>query len=51
MKSTGQKLKKLKTRQVYGFRKDQLNGGYNNGDPTTLTTLTTSHVALNGALI
>jgi hypothetical protein len=24
MKATGQKLKKLKTRQVYGFKKDQV---------------------------
>jgi hypothetical protein len=50
MKSTGQKLKKLKTRQVYGFRKDQLYGGFNNGDPTTLTLTTTTHLALNVAV-
>jgi len=39
MKATSQKLKKLKTRQVYGFKKNQFNGP--NGDPTyTVTTST-----------
>jgi len=47
MKSTGQKLKKLKTRQVYGFKKDQLSGRDCNGDPTTLTLTTITNMALN----
>jgi hypothetical protein len=50
MKSTGQKLKKLKTRQVYGFKKDQFITGDQNGDPTTITTMTTSHIILNGVV-
>ena len=46
MKAIGQKLKKLKTRQVYGFKKDHLSAGVM-GDPTTLTTLSSSHIMLN----
>jgi hypothetical protein len=49
MKSTGQKLKKLKTRQVYGFKKDQFTVG-ENGDPTTITFTTVTHLALNVAI-
>ena len=49
MKSTGQKLKKLKTRQVYGFKKEHFIGGINNGDPT-LTTTTITHIMVNGAM-
>jgi hypothetical protein len=46
MKATGQKLKKLKTRQVYGFKKDtfSFNGG---GDPTTVMTTTLTHIMVN----
>jgi hypothetical protein len=50
MKSSGQKLKKLKTRRVYGFKRDQFIIGDQNGDPTTLTTITTSHIILNGVV-
>lgn len=49
MKTTGFKLKKLKTKQVYGFKKDQyiadLSG---DGDPTVTTSATVTHIALNG---
>lgn len=46
MKATGQKIKKLKTRQVYGFKKDQFIIG-SMVDPTLTTTTGTSHVILN----
>ena len=46
MKATGQKLKKLKTRQVYGFKKDQFIIGAM-ADPTLTTTTVSSHVILN----
>jgi len=46
MKATGQKLKKLKTRQVYGFKKDNFNiGGM--ADTTTLQTTTITHIMVN----
>jgi len=48
MKATGLKLKKLKTKQVYGFKKDQFVGDGGLGDPTLNTTTTLSHIALNG---
>jgi hypothetical protein len=48
MKATGQKLKKLKTRQIYGFKKEQFSGG--SGDPTILTTLTGLNNVLNEAI-
>jgi len=38
MKATAQKIKKLRTRQVYGFKKNQFNGA--SGDPT-YTSITT----------
>jgi len=43
MKAAGQKLKKLKTRQVYGFKKDRLFTG-GDIDPTGVTTLTLTHL-------
>jgi hypothetical protein len=42
MKATAQKLRKLKTKQVYGFKKESFNNG-NNWDPT-LTTITSSQI-------
>lgn len=41
MKTTGQKLRKIKTKQVYGFKKEQFVGGDGNGncDPTLTITL------------
>jgi hypothetical protein len=50
MKAAGQKLKKLKTKKVYGFKKDHFNGRGNNGDPTTITTITTTLLALNNVI-
>jgi hypothetical protein len=50
MKATGQKLKKLRTRQVYGFKKDHFTGGDNGGDPTTITTSTVTGLMLNSAM-
>jgi hypothetical protein len=44
MKTAGQKLKKLKTRQVYGFKKEQLNSGSAARETTTVLT-TTSGIA------
>jgi hypothetical protein len=44
MKATAQKLKKLKTRQVYGFKKNQFSGA--NGDPTVSVTTTTGIMVL-----
>jgi len=44
MKAAGLKLKKIKTRQVYGFKKDHLIGE-NLGKETT-TLYTTSAIAL-----
>lgn len=46
MKTTGQKLKKLRTRQVYGFKKNLYNDT-GMGDPTTITTITVTNMALN----
>jgi hypothetical protein len=43
MKATGQKLKKLKTRQVYGFKKDLFSFGGN----METTTLVTTHIVVN----
>lgn len=42
MKTTGQKLRKVKTKQVYGFKKEPFNSdGNGNIDPTyTITTIT-----------
>ncbi|WP_259068127.1 hypothetical protein HDF24_17695 [Mucilaginibacter sp. X4EP1] len=49
MKTTGFKLKKLKTKQVYGFKKDQYAADFSgDGDPTLTTTVTVTHIALNG---
>jgi len=49
MKTTGFKLKKLKTKQVYGFKKDQYAADFcGEGDPTLTTTITVTHIALNG---
>ena len=39
MTTTGQKLKKLKTKKVYGFKKEQFSGSLI-GAETTSTTLT-----------
>ncbi len=47
MKASGQKLKKLKTRQVYGFKKDQFNGSFYNLETTTVTATTVTNLALN----
>lgn len=47
MKASGGKLKKLKTKQVYGFKKDYLGGGGGNGDPTILITTTISGIVIN----
>jgi hypothetical protein len=47
MKTAAQKLKKLKTRQVYGFKKNLYNVDTNIGDPTTITTLTVTNMVLN----
>lgn len=47
MKASGQKLKKLKTKQVYGFKKDYFGGGGGNGDPTILVTTTISAIITN----
>lgn len=44
MKATTQKLKKLKTKQVYGFKKDIDKSSFI-GDPTTITT--TTHIIIN----
>jgi len=38
MKATTQKLKKLKTKQVYGFKKDNLGNTKFIADPTTTFT-------------
>jgi hypothetical protein len=38
MKATAQKLRKLKTRQVYGFKKDQFIVGNYGGETTTTYT-------------
>jgi len=46
MKATGQKLKKLKTKQVYGFKKYSFNDNHV-GDPTTITTITVTNMLLN----
>lgn len=49
MKTTGFKLKKLKTKQVYGFKKDQYAADLSgDGDPTLTTAVTLTHIALNG---
>ncbi|WP_158996384.1 hypothetical protein [Mucilaginibacter sp. L196] len=42
MKATLQKLKKLKTKQVYGFKKDNFGGMNVGNDPTTNTTIITT---------
>jgi hypothetical protein len=49
METTGRKLKKLRTKQVYGFKKSPFSGGGGNpiGDPTTITTITVTNIALN----
>ncbi len=47
MKATGQKLKKLKTKQVYGFKKYSFNVDNHVGDPTTITTITVTNMLLN----
>jgi len=44
MKATGQKLKKLKTRQVYGFKKHTLYVDNTNIDPTTITIIAVTHM-------
>ncbi|MDR3696105.1 hypothetical protein [Mucilaginibacter sp.] len=44
MKSTGQKLKKLKTRQVYGFKKELVSIG---GITDTTTIVTYTHMMMN----
>jgi len=49
MKATGQKLKKLKTRQVYGFKKDTFSF-IGNGDPTTIATTTMTHIMVNAVM-
>ncbi len=41
MKATTHKLKKLKTKKVYGFKKESFDGS--NWDPT-LTTITSSQI-------
>jgi hypothetical protein len=41
MKATAQKLKKFKTKQVYGFKKE-LSGSFVNGDPTITSSLCTT---------
>jgi hypothetical protein len=46
MKTASQKLKKLKTKQVYGFKKDNFNNIVNGVEPT-LTTLTGTGVVYN----
>jgi len=46
MKAAGQKLKKLRTKQVYGFKKDQVLSGYFGGE-TTATYTTTGVLLLN----
>jgi len=38
MKAKSQKLKKLKTKQVYGFKKDNFSNALSNFETTTLTT-------------
>ena len=45
MKATTQKLKKLKTKQVYGFKKDDFDKSGFVGDPTIL--MTTTNVIIN----
>jgi hypothetical protein len=44
MKAAGQKLKKIKTRCVYGFKKDQFGIGGIGGDPTTQTSVMTTSI-------
>jgi hypothetical protein len=46
MKASGQKLKKVKTRQVYGFKKEQSIVGYFGGETTATTTTTVSGAVL-----
>jgi len=45
MKAATQKLKKLKTKQVYGFKKNDFDKSGFIGDPTALTA--TTHVIIN----
>ncbi|WP_179413275.1 hypothetical protein HDF19_15760 [Mucilaginibacter sp. E4BP6] len=45
MKATTQKLKKLKTKQVYGFKKNDFDKSGFIADTTALTT--TTHVIIN----
>jgi len=47
MKATGQKLKKLKTRQVYGFKKELFNS-WGIFETTTLAPTTTHIVVVPG---
>jgi hypothetical protein len=49
MKSPVQKLKKLKTKQVYGFGKGILNNS-GNGDPTLTSTACTTGIMLHAQL-
>jgi hypothetical protein len=49
MKASGQKLKKLKTKQVYGFKKDLFHiGGM--ADTTTVQTTTITHIMVNAVM-
>jgi hypothetical protein len=41
MKNSATKLKKLKTKTIYGFKKGQLEMANNAMDPTTIPTTTT----------
>ena len=38
MKATSQKLKKLKVKQIYGFKKDNFGNAGLMAEPTTITT-------------
>ncbi|BAU54948.1 hypothetical protein [Mucilaginibacter gotjawali] len=50
MKTTGKKLKTLKTRQVYGFKKELYSFWGNMETTTTVPTSTISHVMVNPAM-
>ena len=52
MEATGRKLKKLRTKQVYGFKKYPFSGGGDSpiGEPTIITTATLTHVVSNSEL-
>ncbi len=54
MEAIGRKLKKLRTKQVYGFKKYPFSGGEGggggNGDLTMTTLTTLTHVVSNSEL-